>query len=93
MRLRSTFRTHSTAAARPTAAAAGPRTIIFANTLRWQASRKLKLTMAGEMNYHKSHNDSRNNYLGTYQFAGLHDYCYAENFPGTNCEDDPRRIV
>src|SRR5688572_249666 len=49
--------------------------------------------MAAEANYHKNHSDSRNNYLGTYRFSSLHDYCYAENFPtGAEC-DKTRDIV
>jgi Carboxypeptidase regulatory-like domain len=51
---------------------------LVGNTLRWQVSRKLTLTMAGEANFHKSHNDTESNYLGTYTFASLNDYCYAE---------------
>ena len=65
---------------------------ILGNTVRFQASRKLMLTMAAEADYHKSLSNSMNNYLGTYTFASLHDYCYAEAFPGTNCEDT-RNIV
>jgi hypothetical protein len=59
----------------------------IANTVRWQPARKLTLTMEGRADYHDNHSDNRNNYLGTYTFASLHDYCYAENFPGTNCEE------
>jgi hypothetical protein len=62
------------------------RDFVLGNTTRWQASRNLTLTMAGEANIHKTHNDSRNNYLGTYQFASLHDYCVAEGFIGTQCQ-------
>jgi hypothetical protein len=43
------------------------------------------LTMAGEANYHKSNNTSENNYLGSYSFASLADYCYATEFFGSNC--------
>jgi len=57
------------------------------NQVRWQATRKLMLTMAGEANYHKSNNDSENNYLGTYSFASLADYCYAEGFVGSSCQE------
>ena len=56
------------------------------NTVRWQASRTVTLTMAGEANYHKSHSDSRNNYLGTYTFSSLHDYCFATGFIGSECQ-------
>jgi hypothetical protein len=67
------------------------RDFVFGNTTRWQASRNLTLTMSGEANLHKTHSDSRNNYLGTYQFASLHDYCVAEaqsrgEFIGTQCQ-------
>jgi len=62
------------------------RDFVLGNTTRWQASRNLTLTMAGEANIHKTHSDSRNNYLGTYQFASLHDYCVAEGFIGTQCQ-------
>ena len=65
---------------------------VVGNTLRFQATRKLMLTMAAEADYHESKSNSRNNYLGTYRFASLHDYCYAELFPGTNCEET-RQIV
>src|SRR5262245_91653 len=59
---------------------------IFGNTVRWQPVRKLTLTMAGEADYHKSNSDSRNNYLGTYTFSSLHDYCVAELFDGSQCQ-------
>ena len=59
---------------------------LVGNQVRWQATRRLMLTMAGEANYHKSTNDSENNYLGTYNFASLADYCYASGFLGTNCQ-------
>jgi hypothetical protein len=52
------------------------------NRVQLQATRQLTPTIAGEANYHDSHSDSQNNYLGTYTFASLHDYCYAENFRG-----------
>jgi len=64
---------------------------LIGNTLRWQVSRKLTLTMAGEANYHKDHNDSESNFLGTYTFASLNDYCFAEAqarggvFVGSEC--------
>jgi len=59
---------------------------IFGNTVRWATTKNLQLTMAVEANYHKSHNDSQNNFLGTYNFASLADFCYAENFPGSECQ-------
>jgi hypothetical protein len=58
---------------------------LIGTTMRWQAARNLTLTMAGEANYHETFNNSRNNYLGTYTFSSLADYCYAEGFPGSEC--------
>lgn len=59
---------------------------VFGNTVRWQATRKVTLTMAGEADYHRSYSNSQNNYLGTYTFSSLHDFCLAEGFFGTQCQ-------
>jgi hypothetical protein len=43
------------------------------------------------VDHHNSLNNSQNNYLGTYSFSSLHDYCYAEalahggTFAGSEC--------
>jgi hypothetical protein len=52
--------------------------IVFGNEFRWQKTRALTLTGSFDVNYHKTNNKSENNYLGTYTFSSLHDYCYAE---------------
>ena len=62
------------------------RDFVIGNTTRWQAKRTLTLTMAGEANLHKNHSDSRNNYLGTYRFGSIHDYCVAEGYIGSQCQ-------
>ncbi len=51
---------------------------LVGDQFRWQTSRTLTLTGSIQLDYHKSLSDSENNYLGTYTFSSLHDYCYAE---------------
>jgi len=64
---------------------------LVANQFRWQTTRTLTLTGSVQLDHHNSYNDSENNYLGTYTFSSLHDYCYAEAlahggvFSGSEC--------
>ncbi len=37
--------------------------------------------------YQRNNSISENNYNGTFQFSSLHDYCYATNFAGINCQE------
>ncbi len=69
-----------------TRSSSSSRDYMLADQIRWQPARSLTLTSAVQVDYHKRHSDSQNNYLGTYSFSSLQDYCYAENFPGTNCQ-------
>jgi hypothetical protein len=62
---------------------------LFGNQFRWQRG---TITFTGdfEVNRRMTDNASRNNYLGTYTFSSLHDYCYAEatvngSFNGSEC--------
>ena len=41
--------------------------------------------IGGEAEYRKSESLSEGNYNGTFEFASLHDYCYAFDFDGVNC--------
>ena len=53
---------------------------LVGNQFRWQPTRTPVLTLTGsvQVDHHNSYNDSKNNYLGTYTFSSLHDYCYAD---------------
>jgi hypothetical protein len=64
----------------------------IANQFRMQATRSLQLTFGLQADYHRTFSDSQNNYNGTFTFASLHDYCYATNFDGSNCQET-RTIV
>jgi len=70
----------------PTRNSSDARDFLIGDTVRWQAKKTLTLTMAGEANIHKTHSDSRNNYLGTYRFGSIHDYCVAEGYIGSQCQ-------
>jgi len=63
----------------------------MANQFRWQTTKTLNLTGSIQFDYHKSFSNSQNNYLGTYNFSSLQDYCLAEAnahggvFTGSEC--------
>lgn len=50
------------------------------------------LQLGGEVLYRRIVSDSQNNFNGTFEFASLHDYCYATDFAGINCQAT-RQIV
>jgi hypothetical protein len=51
---------------------------LIGNNFRWQTTRNLTLQGSLQVDHHNSLNNAQNNYLGTYSFSSLHDYCYAE---------------
>ena len=46
-----------------------------------------------EGRYEKNYSLSEDNYNGTFDFASLHDYCYATDFLGVNCEPTLRIVA
>jgi hypothetical protein len=48
------------------------------NVLRWTPTPKWNLQFAFNANSQYRYNFAQNNFLGTYTFSSLHDYCYAE---------------
>jgi hypothetical protein len=48
------------------------------NVLRWTPTAKWNLQFAFNANSQYRYNFAQNNFLGTYSFSSLHDYCYAE---------------
>jgi hypothetical protein len=58
----------------------------FTDRIGWTPNPKLNFQFALNVNHQSSYNLSENNYLGTFTFSGLADFCYAENFPGSNCQ-------
>ena len=63
----------------------------FGNLLMY-TGRTLALRMGYDGDYQRSTTDSRNNFNGTYEFASLHDYCYATGFSGVNCQETMRIV-
>jgi hypothetical protein len=67
------------------------RDFLIGNNFRWQTTRSLMLQGSIQVDHHNSFSNSQNNYLGTYSFSSLHDYCYAEAlanggvFEGSEC--------
>ena len=63
----------------------------FGDLLMYTGS-TLALRMGYDGNYQRSTTDNRSNFNGTFEFAILHDYCYATDFSGVNCQET-RQIV
>ena len=61
------------------------------NRLRWQRG-EWSYQAGLEGRYDSNYSLSENNYNGTFNFAGLHDYCRATGFFGVNCAPT-RQIV
>jgi hypothetical protein len=66
---------------------------------RYQLEDRLRLErgdwnfqIGGEAEYRKNESISENNYNGTFDFASLHDYCYATEFVGVNCAPTERIV-
>ena len=59
--------------------------------LRWQRG-EWSLQAGFEARYEKNYSLSEDNYNGTFDFASLHDYCYATGFLGVNCEPTLRIV-
>ena len=59
--------------------------------LRWQRG-EWSLQAGFEARYEKNYSLSEDNYNGTFDFASLHDYCYATGFFGVNCEPTLRIV-
>jgi hypothetical protein len=65
----------------------------IANQLRTsRAEGKWQINTGVELNYDQTNSISQSNYLGTYTFSSLQDYCKATNFEGINCQET-RAIV
>ena len=63
----------------------------FGNLLMY-TGRTLALRMGYDGNYQRITSDTRDNFNGTFEFASLHDYCYAIGFPGVNCQETMRIV-
>jgi hypothetical protein len=61
------------------------------NRLRWE-SELWRLEWGAEVQLTRDKEISEDNYNGTFDFASLHDYCYATMFDGMNCQPT-RQIV
>jgi hypothetical protein len=61
-------------------------TVQVDNRLRWERG-EWNFQLRGEVEYRTDLSIDENNYNGTFDFASLHDYCYATAFPGVNCVD------
>ena len=59
--------------------------------LRWERG-GWSLQAGIEARYEKNYSLSEDNYNGTFDFASLHDYCYATDFLGVNCEPTLRIV-
>jgi len=61
-------------------------TVQIDNRLRWERG-DWNFQWRGEIEYQADLGVDQDNYNGTFDFASLHDYCYATGFAGVNCQE------